>query len=700
MAVDSGTYTDDTLFRRKKIAEAMLGDPKTPIRHWAEGLAELGKGAIGGYQFSKAEDAERAKEDQGNAQLYAMAGIPAPPGAQRESQGGFQRLAALMSGGGTAQASPVAAPVAANPAVAPSPTAAAPGKIYSNDEPSPLDPPSGVDRKAMIATILGEAGNQAPAGQNAVASVIRNRAVNGGYGGDTPAGVVTAPNQFEPWNTEAGRSKMAAAASDPNAAASADRAITMAYGEGGLAPNDPTAGAKNFISPKVQAALGRPTPAWASGSGQDIGDHRFFGGAPQEPGQAPYQVAGPPTAAPQGPVAQAMTPPTMPTGDPSGLFANVPKEQMPGILAGLTSKDPTLKALAVQKIGQYTKQDDPVSIGGKLVTKGGKVIYEGAEEKPKWGVVGKDKYGQPVYGYPPPREEAAKTAEKPAAPEQDMAGLTGKEYLETLKKDDPKMESQVRAVLEGRAPYPTGMLLKTPYGQQLAAHVTQADPSFESGNATARVKTRNEFMTGGVGSPAGQITAGNTALQHAGEMSDALERVKEGGGLLRGLGNAGIPVLSYLANEAKNKSVQGTPEGAALNDFMTAKNHFSEEVTKFYAGSAGSEAERTRALANLDAAKSLPELRSAIKTEVNLMQGKVNALQDRWKNGMGPLVPEFPLIQQKSQEAIDRVIQRHQASEQPPTNAAPAKAASPQTATNPQTGERLMLQNGQWVPMK
>lgn len=500
----------------------------------------------------------------------------------------------------------------------------------------------------------------------------------------------------------------AAAAPEPNGL---QKIASLLRGGAGDAPAAPVAPS---VAPPVSAPTtppSAPTPPVA---------------APVAPG--PMSAVTPPVARapvepipdiirtnPDGSIAGNITAPTVPAGGKIAAALNPPTDVSAiarppagGILAGvspetklqiaqmLSSQNPTMKALGMSAISQVTKQDTPINVGGKLVTPQGKVVYEGGEEKPKWGIVGKDKYGQPVYGYPPTREEAAaKGAEKPAAPEADMAGLSGKEYMDTLKKDDPKMESQVRAVLEGRAPYPTGMLLKTPYGQQLAAHVTQADPSFESGNATARVKTRNEFMTGSVGSPAGQITAGNTALQHAGEMSDALERFKEGGGVMRGLGNAGIPVVSYAANTLKNKSVQGTPEGAALNDFMTAKNHFSEEVTKFYAGSAGSEAERTRALANLDAAKSLPELRSAIKTEVNLMQGKVNALQDRWKNGMGPLVPEFPLIQPKSQEAIDRVIQRHQASEQP------AQAAGgTQTATNPKTGEKIILKDGQWVPLK
>jgi hypothetical protein len=142
----------------------------------------------------------------------------------------------------------------------------------------------------MVATILGEAGNQGSAGQNAVASVIRNRAVNGSFGGDTPQGVVTAPNQFEPWNTTAGRSRMAMAAADPKQAAAADAAISQAYGEGGTAPNDPTNGATMFFSPTAQAALGRSVPSWAQGSGQDIGDHRFFGGVPQAPTQVAQAV--------------------------------------------------------------------------------------------------------------------------------------------------------------------------------------------------------------------------------------------------------------------------------------------------------------------------------------------------------------------------------------------------------------------------
>lgn len=151
------------------------------------------------------------------------------------------------------------------------PSYAAGGYVYNNDEPSPLDPPSGMDRDLAIRTILEEAANQGPRGMQAVAGVIRNRAVDGAFGGGSPTGVVTAPKQFEPWNTPAGRARIMA--HDPNspAYAAAGEALDRAY-----TGDDPTRGATHFYSPSAQAALGRQAPAWDDGSGEDIGDHRFF----------------------------------------------------------------------------------------------------------------------------------------------------------------------------------------------------------------------------------------------------------------------------------------------------------------------------------------------------------------------------------------------------------------------------------------
>jgi hypothetical protein len=370
MAVDSGSYTPEQIARRRAIAEAMLAPGKTrQITHWAEGLDELGKGALGGYQMRRADDMDRERRAADNKVLEA-----------------------LMGGGQTASA-PAAAPVGnagVNPMGAlPQMPNAAPGKIYGNDEASPLDPPSGDDRDRAIRTIIAEAGNQGPTGMNAVGSVIRNRAVGGGA---TPTQVVMAQNQFEPWNTAGGRSKMAAI--DPNSPQyqSADQALTSAY-----AGNDPTNGATNFYAPKAQAALGRQAPAWDNGSGVDIGDHRFFGGA-----NAPVAAAlSGPQAAPQG---------------QGGLLANATPQQRAAIVAGMSaSPGSPARAIAtalmqqLAKPQEYSYQTLPDGTILRMDPRGGppQPVYQGAT-KPTFGDTGEidPATGQPVKGWINPANQS------------------------------------------------------------------------------------------------------------------------------------------------------------------------------------------------------------------------------------------------------------------------------------------------------
>jgi spore germination cell wall hydrolase CwlJ-like protein len=266
--------TPEQIAARRKVADALAekASDYSPVRSWTQGAVRIVDGLNAGLANRRADDAEQANADANTKMIAALLG-----------QGGASSAPASVATAGTVPAAVAAAPVAASPDTT--------GKIYSNDEPSPLDPPSGQDRANMIATILGEAGNEPQLGKQAVASVIRTRAVDGGYGGDTPTGVVTAPNQFEPWNTQAGRDRMARAAADPKQAAAADAAIAAAYGEGGKAPEDPTEGMTHFYSPTGQAALGRSAPAWAGGESVTIGGHVFNSPDDAAPGAKPVQVA-------------------------------------------------------------------------------------------------------------------------------------------------------------------------------------------------------------------------------------------------------------------------------------------------------------------------------------------------------------------------------------------------------------------------
>jgi spore germination cell wall hydrolase CwlJ-like protein len=268
--------TPAQLSSRRQLAQAMMaqGMDYSPIKSPWQGLARVAQSVTGAYQGRQADQEEAAARQQAIAGLAAALGGGATPAVA------------------SATPSSAIAPISAMPA--PGPTADTSEKIYANDETSPLDPPSGSDRDMAIRTIIAEAGDQPFAGQTGVAAVMRNRAVDGSYGGDTLPGVIQKPYAFEPWNTETGRTRMAAIpASDPRYA-TAGKALDSAYfGE------DPTEGATHFVSPSAQAALGRPMPSWAQGEGTRIGDHVFY--SPDDTPAAPVKVASAAPMAPGGP---------------------------------------------------------------------------------------------------------------------------------------------------------------------------------------------------------------------------------------------------------------------------------------------------------------------------------------------------------------------------------------------------------------
>lgn len=284
--------TPEQIAARRKVADALGAQASdySPVRSWTQGLARVAQGFNAGLMNRRADDAEQANADANKQMIAALLA------------GGGASAAPAASSGPTAGA-PVAAPIASGDSPA-SYRSFSPAELASpvdpHPQPSPLDAPAGADRDAMIRTVYGEAANEPTQGQLAVANVIRNRAIDGGYGGDTPSAVVHAPNQFEPWNGGPALARMQAL--DPNDPkyAAIGKVVDAAYG-----PNaeDPTEGKTMFYSPSAQAALGRPAPSWAQGPGQVIGGHTFYDDNSDQPAAAkPVQGASNGSAAVPGPV--------------------------------------------------------------------------------------------------------------------------------------------------------------------------------------------------------------------------------------------------------------------------------------------------------------------------------------------------------------------------------------------------------------
>jgi hypothetical protein len=273
----------------------------------------------------------------------------------------------------------------------------------------------------------------------------------------------------------------------------------------------------------------------------------------------------------------------------------------------------------------------------------------------------------------PIRIAGAPSAPAPAAAPAAGEGVTGEEYLKTLKPEE-------RDVIRKIANYETDPRLLARGGPGHAAAVMSAvaqyDPTYDQALYPARAAAYKEFFAGGNASPAGQITAGNTAIQHLGRLSELSDKI-------------GGTNDAWVLNEPINKlneyllKKQDNPD---LRAYKTAMDRFTEEATKFYRASGGSEADINRAISNMTAGQSPAARTAAIREEAGLMQSKINALSDRLKNALGPKLwekaakenPELVITQNKSADALSRIR-----GETPATTATPAQPAIAQPAAAP-----------------
>ena len=167
--------------------------------------------------------------------------------------------------------------------------------LFNNYSPEDFD--------KAVRTVWGEARGESPLGQQAVASVILNRARSAKM---SPTDVVMAKNQFEPWS----RNRAALEGLDANSPEY--RKIASAIwpvwtGESA----DPTGGATHFYSPTAQRALGRQAPSWDNGAGVDLGTHRFFKLGYGAPTKTSGDVSPPYSPIPSPPPSLSAIPPSL-----------------------------------------------------------------------------------------------------------------------------------------------------------------------------------------------------------------------------------------------------------------------------------------------------------------------------------------------------------------------------------------------------
>lgn len=216
--------------------------------------------------------------------------------------------------------------------------------------------------------------------------------------------------------------------------------------------------------------------------------------------------------------------------------------------------------------------------------------------------------------------------------------LRGDEYLKTL---PPQIALQVKGLAEGKIPFPSSFALSKPYWQQIMGAVSQYDPNFDAINYASRAATRKSFTSG---ADAGNIAALNTAIAHLGSLQKAYSN----------LNNTAIPAWNYVANTL----------GTNLGDAKTQANAatvsadseaVAHELAKVFRSSGMSEGEIKAWKDQISTNASPAQSKALIQSAVDLLHGRLQALGEKYNQGMGTTQDPLRLLSPEAQATYDKL---------------------------------------------
>ena len=180
--------------------------------------------------------------------------------------------------------------------------------------------------------------------------------------------------------------------------------------------------------------------------------------------------------------------------------------------------------------------------------------------------------------------------------------LTGDAFLKTL---SPTDQAHVKALNEGREPFPTAkMMASNPYYERLADAVAQYNPDFDATAFSTRKNANMAFTTGIQGR---QLLAFGSAVKH-------LETL---GGLIDALKNKDVVQLNRFNNIWEKQTGQ-----SAVTNFESAKGIVAKEIMKSIVTGGGGVEERQELSHLMDAAKSPEQLKGVVDTYYELMKAQ------------------------------------------------------------------------------
>ncbi len=319
-----------------------------------------------------------------------------------------------------------------------------------------------------------------------------------------------------------------------------------------------------------------------------------------------------------------------------GLAATKRRMAMNDYLKAKSSGDPAALDKATQNLYQAAPEFAASSIASQMTP------------HREFKQIGQSVMGQPTYGWVDPVAGSVEPVGQNGGiggGAADNANTGSGNLYASLPK---AQQAQADQIIQGKMPYPSGFqLAKSPYWNAITAAAEERAQALgvplDATLYPTRLKTKEAFTTG---KEAQSITAASAAIGHLGRLDAATDK----------LGNwNGVPLVNYAYNAGKNAALNASGAASDLQTFNAIKSKYSQEITKFYRATGGSDSDIHEAMGQLDSARSPAELHATIKAQVGLLESKVSAMQEQWHNGMGANEPDFPLISKEAQTVLDRI---------------------------------------------
>jgi hypothetical protein len=257
---------------------------------------------------------------------------------------------------------------------------------------------------------------------------------------------------------------------------------------------------------------------------------------------------------------------------------------------------------------------------------------------PKWGKVGADWAGNPIYGYPPaygggdagdagqpqaitPPSTSEATPPQAAPPKPDIAGLTGDDFLKASGLP-PSVQERVRSIARGDQPPPSSGF-GGKISQTIMNAVTQYDPTYTG----TRWQTREAF--GPKGKFAIAVQAMQTLPQHMRRLwsnNDKLGGIEAWFGPYARMRNAAEQYVARGGSSEKAETI------SAINADLQA---VPEELERVWRGTGGNVTEIESWKRNFDLTASPSARKQMISELASLVLGRVQSLQSTYTQGMG-----------------------------------------------------------------